>query len=277
MGDSFGDAFLGGAGMTIGIAAVEESIPGIGQIVAGVFAAKAIAGGQLGHDVDAVKGMGEGRSGYEEAANDIEGACAILDFASNIVNVLAGVAGIVTAAATAAAFLTLGALAPLAVAAGEVALALGATGAVLGGVKMALQPLVVLFRSLHEFTSQADPQQIEADGRVLEEGGKEMGGALGGLWISFGYSAITLCIITRVTIAVQFAGTLRTWTRRWGRDGILSPFRFHVPGKRAIRDASKTEVSTFAAFVECFLSRAFSVCSTSPPSSTGRLIAYQAW
>src|SRR2546423_11053384 len=167
--------------MTIGIAAVEESIPGIGQIVAGVFAAKAIAGGQLGHDVDAVKGMGEGRSGYEEAANDIEGACAILDFASNIVNVLAGVAGIVTAAATAAAFLTLGALAPLAVAAGEIALALGATGAVLGGVKMALQPLVVLFRSLHEFTSQADPQQIEADGLVLEEGGKEMGGALGGL------------------------------------------------------------------------------------------------
>src|SRR5205814_677543 len=55
------------------------------------------------------------------------------------------------------------------------------TGAVLGGVKMALQPLVVLFRSLHGFTSQADPQQIEEDGRVLEEGGKEIGGALGGL------------------------------------------------------------------------------------------------
>ena len=181
MGDSFGDAFVAGAGMTLGLAAVEESIPGIGQVVGGVFAAKAIAAGALGHDADLMGHMGEGSSGYEQAANDIEGVCAILDMASNLVNVLAGVVGIVAVAVTAAAFFTLGALAPLAVAAGEIALAFGAAGAVLGGVKMALQPLVVLFRSLHTFTSAADPRAIEAQGKVLEEGGKEMGGALGGL------------------------------------------------------------------------------------------------
>jgi hypothetical protein len=181
LGDSFGSAFAMGLGMTVGLQAVEEAIPGIGQIVGGVFAAHAIASGALGHDAALVSHMGEGRSGYEEAANDIEGVCAILDIASNLVNVLAGVAGIVTVAAAAAAFLTLGALAPLALAAGEIALAFGAAGAILGGVKMALQPLVVLFRSLHAFTSEADPREIEAQGHLLEEGGKEMGGALGGL------------------------------------------------------------------------------------------------
>src|SRR5437588_279177 len=150
-----------------GVAAAEEASPGIGQVVGGVFAAKAIAAGALGHDADLMGHMGEGSSGYEKVANDIEGVCAILDMASNLVNVLAGVVGIVAVAATAAAFFTLGALAPLAVAAGEIALAFGAAGAVLGGVKMALQPLVVLFRSLHTFTSAADPRAIEAQGKVL--------------------------------------------------------------------------------------------------------------
>src|SRR5205807_2135788 len=83
----------------LGLAAVEESIPGIGQVVGGVFAAKAIAAGALGHDADLMGHMGEGSSGYEQAANDIEGVCAILDMASNLVNVLAGVVGIVAVAA----------------------------------------------------------------------------------------------------------------------------------------------------------------------------------
>jgi hypothetical protein len=181
MGDSVGDAFLMGAGTTIGIQAVEESIPGIGQIVGGVFAARAIAGGALTKDFAAMSKFGEGRSGYEEAANDIEAVCAVLDAASNIINVLAGLAGVLTLGLAVAAFFTFGALAPLAVAVGDIALALGATGAILGVVKMALQPLVVLFRSLHAFTSEADPREIEAQGRLLEEGGQEMGGALGGL------------------------------------------------------------------------------------------------
>jgi hypothetical protein len=181
MGDSFGDAFVMGLGMTVGLQAVEESIPGIGQIVGGVFAARAIAGGALSRDFKAMSHMGEGRSGYEEAANDIEGICAILDAASNIINILAGLAGVLTLGLAVAAFFTFGALAPLAIAVGDIALALGATGAVLGVVKMALQPLVVLFRSLDAFTSEADPREIEAQGRLLEEGGKEMGGALGGL------------------------------------------------------------------------------------------------
>src|SRR5207248_3055349 len=82
-----------GAGTTICIQAVEESIPGIGQIVGGVFAAKAIAGGAMTKDFTAMSHVGEGRSGYEEAANDIEAACAVLDAASNLINVLGGLAG----------------------------------------------------------------------------------------------------------------------------------------------------------------------------------------
>src|SRR2546423_977565 len=180
MGDSFGDAFLMGAGTTIGIQAVEESIPGIGQIVGGVFAAKAIAGGALTHDFAAMDHFGEGE-GYAQAANDIEAVCAVLDAASNIVNVLAGLAGVLTLGLAVAAFFTFGALAPLAIAVGDIALALGATGAILGVVKMALQPLVLLFRSLNTFTSEADPRAIEGQGHLLEEGGQEMAGALGGL------------------------------------------------------------------------------------------------
>src|SRR2546429_2658327 len=180
LGEGFETAFETGLVTTVGLRVVEKAIPGIGQVVGGVFAAHALVTG-WDRNAAAVGHMGEGRSGYEEAANDIEGVCAILDVASNLVNVLAGVAGVVAVAAVAAAFLTLGALAPLAVAAGDLALAFGAAGMTLGMVKMALQPLVLLFRSLHAFTSEADPREIEAQGRILEEGGKEMGGALGGL------------------------------------------------------------------------------------------------
>jgi hypothetical protein len=187
-GEGFATGFAMGLVTTIGIQALElgleevagVAIPGVGQVIGGVMSAYALVSGWK-RNTAAISRMGEGRSGYEEAANDIEGICAILDIASNIVNVLAGVVGIVAVAAAAAALLTLGALSPLAVAAGSIATAIGVAGMVLGLVKMALQPLALLFRSLHAFTSQADPREIEAQGHVLEEGGKEMGGAFGGL------------------------------------------------------------------------------------------------
>jgi hypothetical protein len=188
VGEGFGTGFGMGLVTTIGIQALElgleevagVAIPGVGQVVGGVMSAYALVAG-WDKNMAAIGKMGEGRSGYEEAANDIEGVCAVLDLASNIVNVIAGVVGVVAVAAAAAALLTLGALSPLALAAGAIATAIGVAGMVLGLVKMALQPLVLLFRSLHAFTSQADPREIEAQGHVLEESGKEMGGALGGL------------------------------------------------------------------------------------------------
>ncbi|MEV4313929.1 hypothetical protein [Actinocrispum sp. NPDC049592] len=188
VGEGFGTGFVMGLVTTIGVQALEAgleeiagvAIPGVGAVVGGVMSAYALAQG-WDRNTAAIGRMGEGRSGYEEAANDIEGICAILDIASNIINILGGVVGIVAVAAAAAALFTLGALSPLAIAAGSIATAIGMAGMVLGLVKMALQPLVLLFRSLHTFTSQADPREVEAQGHTLEEAGKEMGGALGGL------------------------------------------------------------------------------------------------
>ena len=187
-GEGFGTGFVTGLVTTIGIQALEAglqevagvAIPGVGQVIGGVMSAYALVSG-WNRNVTAISHMGEGRSGYEEAANDIEGVCAVLDIASNVVNVIAGVVGIVAVASAAAALVTLGALSPLAITAGSIAAAIGVAGMVLGLVKMALQPLVLLFRALHTFTSQADPREIEGQGHTLNEGAREMGGALGGL------------------------------------------------------------------------------------------------
>ncbi|HET9654873.1 MAG TPA: hypothetical protein VFP72_05940, partial [Kineosporiaceae bacterium] len=177
-----------GVGIALGVQATEaglkflakKAVPGVGAVIGGVLSARALAQSWDKYG-EAVGKMGEGRSGYEVAANDIEGVCALLDAASNILNVLAGVAGVVAVAATALTILSLGALTPLALAAGSIATAIGVAGGVLATVKMAVQPLVVLFRSLHAFTSEADPREIEAQGKVLAESGAELGGALGGI------------------------------------------------------------------------------------------------
>ena len=186
--EGFETGFVMGLLTTIGIQAVEAgvelvagaAIPGVGQVIGGVMAGISLVE-NWDKNMGAIGKMGEGRSGYEEAANDIEGICAILDIISNVLNVMAGVAGAVAVVGAIVAIVTVGVLTPLPILAGQIALAIGVAGMVVGLVKMALQPLVLLFRSLHAFTSQADPREIEGQGGTLRAAGGEMGGALGGL------------------------------------------------------------------------------------------------
>ncbi|MFC5644914.1 hypothetical protein [Kitasatospora cinereorecta] len=186
--EGFDSGFVTGLVLAIGTHAAEQglaelagvAIPGVGQVIGGAMSAYALVTG-WDRNAAAISHAGEGRSGYEVAANDIEAICAVLDIESNLINVMAGLVGLVAVGAAAATLLTLGAFAPLAAAAGSIALELGVVGGIIGLVKMALQPLVLLFRSLHTFTSQADPREIEGQGAALEESGKELGGALGGL------------------------------------------------------------------------------------------------
>ena len=163
-------------------------IPGIpvGQIYAGYQAVKGLYGtwdewDKPGGGGEVFAKAGTGASAYEKAANNIAAAILVLDIAGNILDVVGGICGVVTAAAMIAAFFSFGALAPLALAAGKITLAIGIVSTLISAIKSALQPLVLLFRSLHAFKSQADPRDVKSQGSELSAAGGAIGGTLAGM------------------------------------------------------------------------------------------------
>ena len=195
-GSEMGSGALMGAGMAIGIGLVTKGaeralaryvpVPAVGAIIGGVMGgiqlAQTISGWNApGGGADVFARAGTGASGYETAANTIEAVLMVLDLAANVLDIISGICGIVTAACWAAAILSLGALSPLAGTATAISAALMVVTTILNVVKMAMTPLVLLFRSLHAFTSQADPREVELQGGRLASSGGQLAGTVGGL------------------------------------------------------------------------------------------------
>jgi hypothetical protein len=193
-----------GGGMKTGLAtgATSGVIMGFGSAAVGRLAARripvpvvgAIIGGAIGaaglyntivNEPDkftgAVGKIGQGSSGYDAAANTIEGIMAILDLAANIIDTVALVTGVIAAIAWAAAIPTFGASSPIAIQCTLVATKAALVSAVLSMVKAALGPLVLLFRALHSFTTQADPREVQVQGRGLSDAAKGVGGFVGAM------------------------------------------------------------------------------------------------
>jgi len=168
-------------GRIAGGAAKFTPVPAVGAIIGGAMSAYGLATRNWEDTGKKIGRIGQGASTYEQIANTIDAISEVIDVTTNILNVIAGVCGAIAVGLWVAAVVTVGVLSPLAGILTEVALAIGAATMVLDGINAGvLHPVSLAFRALHEFTSQADPTQVEADGAELSSAAGAAGGALGG-------------------------------------------------------------------------------------------------
>lgn len=199
--EAAGGSFISGAasGLTMGLAIglTTRAIPAVGPVIGGALALHGLVTRDWAETGATIGRFGEGSDTYEMLANSIASVSAAIDVVSNILNVINGIVGVVQVAAlviaggaTVAAFFTFGATAGIAVAAADVAavceeISLGITAVttVLDGVNASiLAPAVLLFNALHAFTTQADPREVEAQGRGISNAAALSGAALGA-WV----------------------------------------------------------------------------------------------
>lgn len=168
-------------GRIAGGAAKFTPVPAVGAIIGGAMSAYGLATRNWEDTGKKIGRIGQGASTYEQIANTIDAISEVIDVTTNILNVIAGVCGAIAVGLWIAAVVTVGVLSPLAGILTEVALAIGAATMILDGINAGvLHPVSLAFRALHEFTSQADPTQVEADGAELSSAAGAAGGALGG-------------------------------------------------------------------------------------------------
>lgn len=197
VGSGFVSGVASGAAMGLGIGLVTRAVPVLGPVIGGGMALH----GLLTQDWDAtaatIGAFGEGNGTYDTLANTLASVSAVIDIATQVLDVITGIVGVVEAVAIGVAagagvlaFFTFGATAGVAIAAGELAVTCEEIREGVGVVSLALtninnellNPCILLFRALHSFTSQADPREIEDGGQELSAAGGAVGGALGG-WL----------------------------------------------------------------------------------------------
>jgi hypothetical protein len=197
VGSGFVGGVASGGAMSLGIGLVTRAVPGLGPIIGAGMGVKGLIQRDWSATGDTIAKIGKGRNVYDMLANTLQSVSTVIQVVDNILDTIGSIAGIVrniaigvAAGAGVLAFFTLGATAGVAVEAGELAdvchtinkgctavtMTLGAIDAIV------LEPCIELFRSLDEFTSQADPREVEAGQAALAEPAAAMGGALGG-WI----------------------------------------------------------------------------------------------
>jgi hypothetical protein len=169
---------LGMAGVGLGLDAV---IPGLGFVLGGVMSASDLITNADKYGKE-IAGFGTGSDDYEILANDLQAVAAVLQIVTDVIGILAGIAGGIAVVAWVLTVASLGAFSPVAAAATAVAFALGIAGAAVGAVNsLVIQPLIVLFRSLHAFTSQADPRDVQASGGQIASAAGAWGAGIGGI------------------------------------------------------------------------------------------------
>ena len=155
-------------------------LPAIGAVIGGAMSAYALYERDWKSTKATISRFGEGSSIYETLANSIAAVAEIIDVFTNVLNVIAGVIGAISAAMWIITVATAGLASPLAATLSTIAVGIGTGTMILDTINaMILQPCILLFRSLHTFTSQADPHEVESQGGALAQSAGVMGGALG--------------------------------------------------------------------------------------------------
>ena len=155
-------------------------VPGLGSAIGGVMALAGLAMRDWGETGATIGRMGTG-TGYERLANDLEGLAEILDVATSLIDVLAGVLGGIAVGMWVGAVLSAGALSPLAATLSAIAIGANrATTAIGIIVSVVLRPVVTALRALHAFESQGDPTEVEEQGQLLSSAAGQITGAVAG-------------------------------------------------------------------------------------------------
>ena len=162
-----------GAGLALAKAGLElggEEIPGIGPIIAGAFSAYSLWTKNWKEAGETIAAMGTGADRYEKLANTLAGIAEIIDIVVNVLNVIAGVTAAIGLVMWIVTIVTLGAAAPLAITLTEVAAGVVAATLILDAIaKLVINPMILLFRAMHTFQSEADPRDVKEQGEKLGE------------------------------------------------------------------------------------------------------------
>lgn len=163
---------------------VAGRVPGLGPAIGGLAAGYNLykAWGKRAEISATIGKFGQGADIYETLANSIASVSEALDLAINIMRVVAGIVGIISAVIWLITILTVGVAAPLA----------GTLSAIAAGIMVGtdiadlintriLQPCVLLFRVLHTMNSEADPRDVEAQGEGLSAAAEKVGMTIGQL------------------------------------------------------------------------------------------------
>jgi hypothetical protein len=193
VGSGFINGAASGLAMGLGMGVVTRFVPAIGPVIGGAMALHGLAERDWAETSATIGRFGEGNDTYDTLANSIASVAAVIEIVSQVLTVISGIVGVVQTAAeviaggaVVLAFFTFGAtLGVAAVAADvvavceEISLAIGEVTTVLDMVNNAiLTPCVALFRSLHTFTAQADPREVEEQGQGISTAAAASGSAL---------------------------------------------------------------------------------------------------
>ncbi len=149
---------------------IGTKIPGLGAVLAGGMSAYSLATKNWKESGAKIAAMGTGSDDYETMANTLAGIGEILDIAINIMNVIAGVIAIAAGIMWLVTILTLGVASPLAATFTAIAAGIVAVTTILDAINRgAIQPLVMLFRVMHTFTTKADPRDVAEQGDGIGE------------------------------------------------------------------------------------------------------------
>ncbi|HET9990768.1 MAG TPA: hypothetical protein VFQ65_19695, partial [Kofleriaceae bacterium] len=174
-----------GAGLALtklGVSAAGEEIPGIGPIIAGAFSAYSLWTKNWKEAGETISAMGTGADRYEKLANTLAGIAEIIDIVVNVLNVVAGVTAAIGLVMWIVTIITLGAAAPLAITLTEIAAGVVMATLILDAIaKLVINPMVLLFRAMHTFQSDADPRSVQQQGDKLSETANQTVGFVGNM------------------------------------------------------------------------------------------------
>ena len=157
-------------------------LPAIGAVIGGAFAVYDLAKRDWGATGDTLSRFGKGASLYDKLANRIEAYSTYLEVATSILNVIAGILGAISVGMWVLAAATAGALSPVAGLLSSIAIGIGIATMIIDGINaLVLKKLVATFRTLHTFTTEADPQDVVVQGKAIENAAGAASGFVGNL------------------------------------------------------------------------------------------------
>lgn len=156
-------------------------LPAVGAVIGGVLSAYELSKRDWKATGEAIGRFGKGASIYDTLANSIESVSTVIDVATQILNVIAGVIGAISIAMWIITVLTVGIASPLAATLSTISAGIGLATLALDAINaLVLKQLITIFRSLHAFTSEADPRDVVTQGAAIGQAAGAATGFVGG-------------------------------------------------------------------------------------------------
>ncbi len=157
-------------------------LPGVGAAIGGALAAYDLASRDWKATGETLGRFGKGASIYDQLANSIEAISTTLEVATQILNVIAGILGAITVVMWILSVVTVGVMSPVAATLTTISLAIGIATMILDAINaLVIKKLIMMFRALHAFTSEADPRDVVVQGNAIGQAAGAATGFVGGL------------------------------------------------------------------------------------------------